>query len=226
MAKYIYEYKNWTDFTWENADIHSIFGEVRWMQGKIIGIYSSIPSQGKSTIRDYLVNKHGFRHLPFARLIKQMIFTLLIQHGYRDEDAIRYIEIDKEVPLNRLYGMPTARFLMQTLGTDWGRNQVHVDFWVAEWEAKASVWSRTGVSVITDDMRFPNEMEAVKRLGGKTWRVERPGAIPPVSAGHVSEGCLSAMEFDRVISNAGCVTELYRKVDKALKYTRTGVLEL
>lgn len=29
MAKYIYEYKNWTDFTWENADIHSIFGEVR-----------------------------------------------------------------------------------------------------------------------------------------------------------------------------------------------------
>ncbi len=37
MAKYIYEYKNWTDFTWENAVIHSIFGEVRWMQGKIIG---------------------------------------------------------------------------------------------------------------------------------------------------------------------------------------------
>jgi hypothetical protein len=36
MAKYIYEYKNWTDFTWENAVIHSIFGEVRWMQGKII----------------------------------------------------------------------------------------------------------------------------------------------------------------------------------------------
>ena len=30
MAKYIYEYKNWTDFTWENAVIHSIFGEVRW----------------------------------------------------------------------------------------------------------------------------------------------------------------------------------------------------
>ena len=29
MAKYIYEYKNWTDFTWENADIDSIFGEVR-----------------------------------------------------------------------------------------------------------------------------------------------------------------------------------------------------
>lgn len=28
-GKINYEYKNWTDFTWENAVIHSIFGEVR-----------------------------------------------------------------------------------------------------------------------------------------------------------------------------------------------------
>jgi hypothetical protein len=195
-------------------------------QGKIIAIYSSIPQQGKSTIKDYLVNKYGFRHLPFARLIKQMLFTLLVQHGYRDEDAIKYIEIEKNTPLSRLHGMPTARFLLQTLGTGWGRHQVHNDFWLAEWEAKASVWSRTGQGIIADDMRFPNEMEAVKRLCGKVWRVERPGSEIPKSASHESEGRLSAMQFDRAISNAGCVTELYKKVDKALKYTRTGVLEL
>ena len=37
MAKYIYEYKNWPNFSWEEADINAIFGEVRNMQGKIIG---------------------------------------------------------------------------------------------------------------------------------------------------------------------------------------------
>ena len=37
MAKYIYEYKNWTDFSWQDKDINVIFGEVRLMQGKIIG---------------------------------------------------------------------------------------------------------------------------------------------------------------------------------------------
>ena len=37
MAKYIYEYKNWTDFTWEDTAINTIFGEVRLLQGKIIG---------------------------------------------------------------------------------------------------------------------------------------------------------------------------------------------
>jgi Fic family protein len=37
MAKYIYEYKNWTDFSWQHKAINLIFGEVRLMQGKIIG---------------------------------------------------------------------------------------------------------------------------------------------------------------------------------------------
>jgi Fic family protein len=37
MVKYIYEHKNWTDFTWNEKAINAIFGEVRLMQGKIIG---------------------------------------------------------------------------------------------------------------------------------------------------------------------------------------------
>jgi Fic family protein len=37
MAKYIYEHKNWTDFTWLDKAINALFGEVRLMQGKIIG---------------------------------------------------------------------------------------------------------------------------------------------------------------------------------------------
>jgi hypothetical protein len=35
--KYIYQHKNWTDFTWHDRAINAIFGEVRLMQGKIIG---------------------------------------------------------------------------------------------------------------------------------------------------------------------------------------------
>lgn len=37
MAKYIYEYKNWTNFTWRETDINELFGEVRNLQGKITG---------------------------------------------------------------------------------------------------------------------------------------------------------------------------------------------
>lgn len=37
MAKYIYENENWTDFSWDDKAISLLFGEVRHLQGKIIG---------------------------------------------------------------------------------------------------------------------------------------------------------------------------------------------
>ncbi len=37
MAKYIYEYKNWTNFTWQETTVQVVFGEVRYLQGRIMG---------------------------------------------------------------------------------------------------------------------------------------------------------------------------------------------
>jgi len=37
VAKYIYEFKNWPQFTWNEMEINSLFGEVRNLQGKILG---------------------------------------------------------------------------------------------------------------------------------------------------------------------------------------------
>jgi Fic family protein len=47
MAKYIYEYKNWTDFTWQDLVINCIFGEVRLIQGKIIGQMNALGFSAK-----------------------------------------------------------------------------------------------------------------------------------------------------------------------------------
>ncbi len=47
MVKYIYEYKNWTDFSWQDNAINVILGEVRFMQGKIIGQMNSLGFSAK-----------------------------------------------------------------------------------------------------------------------------------------------------------------------------------
>lgn len=47
MAKYIYEHKNWTDFSWQDRAINAIFGEVRLMQGKIIGQMNTLGFSAK-----------------------------------------------------------------------------------------------------------------------------------------------------------------------------------
>ncbi|OFY68911.1 MAG: cell filamentation protein Fic [Bacteroidetes bacterium RIFCSPLOWO2_12_FULL_37_12] len=47
MAKYIYQHKNWSAFTWQDKVINSVFGEVRLMQGKIIGQMNALGFSAK-----------------------------------------------------------------------------------------------------------------------------------------------------------------------------------
>jgi len=48
MDKYIYQYENWTDFTWQNASVSAVLGEVRHLQGKIFGQIHSIGFSSKT----------------------------------------------------------------------------------------------------------------------------------------------------------------------------------
>jgi Fic family protein len=47
MAKYIYEYPNWPNLTWHDKAINAVFGEVRLMQGKIIGQMNALGFSAK-----------------------------------------------------------------------------------------------------------------------------------------------------------------------------------
>ena len=42
MAKYIYQYSNWPDFTWNEDAIQVLFGKVRHLQGKLLGTMNSL----------------------------------------------------------------------------------------------------------------------------------------------------------------------------------------
>ena len=47
MAKYIYEHSNWINFTWQDKNINVVFGEVRLIQGKIIGQMNALGFSAK-----------------------------------------------------------------------------------------------------------------------------------------------------------------------------------
>jgi Fic family protein len=42
VAKYIYQYRDWTSFTWQGTAVNGIFGEVRHLQGKILSQMNSL----------------------------------------------------------------------------------------------------------------------------------------------------------------------------------------
>lgn len=47
MSRYIYEYDNWTNFTWDDKAISTLFGEIRLRQGKIIGQMNALGFSNK-----------------------------------------------------------------------------------------------------------------------------------------------------------------------------------
>lgn len=47
MSKYIYQKENWTDFVWDNAFVSAVLGDVRLLQGKMLGQIHSLGFSSK-----------------------------------------------------------------------------------------------------------------------------------------------------------------------------------
>ena len=179
---------------------------------RLIAMYSPAPQSGKSTIAEYLYSK-GWHRVSFAYTLKQMLVPMLklfLPTGLTVQDLL--YGAHKETPLKGL--ATNTRRLMQALGTDWGRKLIQEDIWIKCWQQEVRTLMDLGHDVVTDDLRFPNEFEAVKDMGGKCWWVERPSSAA-ATYGHASEGSLNAMynKFDSFITNGGSIDLLKLKVD-------------
>lgn len=173
---------------------------------KLIALYSPVMQSGKSEVANTLQLSRGFKLVKLADPFKAFVRDLLVAGGAPPPAAERMIENGdlKEQPIPALGGVSVRR-MMQTLGSDWGRNTIHPDLWVSIAERKIKECFDCGVSVVIDDLRFPNEYEAVIRCGGTPIRVTRPGTKP--YTGHPSEGLLDSYPMMELV-NSGTLDEL------------------
>lgn len=158
---------------------------------------------GKSVVARHLVESHRYVRRPFAYHLKAMMSALGVPPDVLDGD-----DAAKSAPLDVLCGA-TARHAMQTLGTEWGRKHLGEDFWVKRWMSGVKDYA----FVVVDDVRFPNEVDAVRSLGGKVIRVCRESC--ELGDGHASEnpGVLGA---DFQVWNDGTPEDLCRTIDDLL----------
>jgi len=131
---------------------------------------------------------------------------------------------------------PTYRELLQYIGTDLLRNQLHEDVWVNALMSKYKPNVCSGVThcalagkpeiscnqcpeypnwIITD-VRFPNEAKAVKYRGGIVIKINRYNSNQQLFNQHESEIALDNYEFDYVIDNNGTIEELIGQVKNIL----------
>ena len=126
----------------------------------------------------------------------------------------------------------TVRKLLQIVGTEAMRNNVHENVWVnalfSQYSTKVSstvITRHSSISTsiegeypnwIITDVRFVNEAKAILDRGGVLLRINRPGNVNN-AGNHPSETSLDDYKhFNHVIENDGTIEELYVKVTEFL----------
>jgi len=207
----------------------------------IIGICGFIGS-GKDTAANYLVGWHGFRRDSFAGALKDAVATVFgwdreLLEGLTPEARQWREQVDPWWAKRLNMPALTPRWVLQYWGTEVCRQGFHDDIWIAALENRLR--HRTGHTVISD-VRFPNEVTAIRNAGGGIVWIQR-GSLPEwyhcaltenttswdqqwlladadelmpqkFPNVHKSEWAWVGTNFDALIDNNGSVEDLYTQL--------------
>ena len=138
----------------------------------IIGLVGFIGS-GKGTVADLLVSNHGFIKESFANSVKDAVSAVfgwdrILLEGDTTESRV-WREKPDQFWSKKLGKEFSPRLALQLMGTEAGRDVFHTDIWVHTVERRCS----PNKNYVIADVRFPNEIKAIKDMGGKVLRVKR-----------------------------------------------------
>ncbi len=212
----------------------------------IIGI-SGQAGSGKDTCADIFVQEFNFVKIAFADPVKRIcreVFDFSDNQLWgpsqtRSEPDTRYLRNNGEYL--------TPRHALQTIGTSGGRD-CYEDIWAEHaiktanklldanrTKSRALYNPKWGITydtlavcpyegAIISDVRFRNEIDALRNSNALVFRVVRPGAgLNGEAAKHVSESEMKELPdslFDEVIVNDGTIEDLRAKVAKLMKTYR------
>lgn len=207
----------------------------------IVGFVGFIGS-GKDTAADYLVNFHGFRRDSFANTLKDAVSAVfgwdrVMLEGRTAESRAWREKVDPW--WSQRLNMPhlTPRWILQNWGTEVCRQGFHDDIWIASLEHKLQ---SSHDHVVISDVRFPNEIAAIRRAGGSIFCITRGDlpnwydcALKENTTGeydqwlledanelmaqrfpnvHHSEWAWVGQDFNAVIDNNGSINQLYQQL--------------
>ena len=205
----------------------------------IIGIVGFAGS-GKGTVGDILVNDHDFTKLSFADAVKDATSAIFgwprhLLEGDTDESR-KFRETKDEFWSARLGRDFIPRLAMQLMGTEAGRNVFHQNLWVDVVERRIRQLQEDNLDhkFVIPDVRFPNEIEAIRKWGGFVVRIVRGNEPEWYEAAerankegitelmskhcvHYSEWAWIGQQFNYQISNNSTVSMLEADVNHMLR---------
>ena len=189
----------------------------------IIGLVGYIGS-GKGTVGDILVRDHQYTKFAFADALKDAVSTMFMwPRGLLegDSNASRTFRerVDPWWSMKLGYEV-TPRLILQKFGTEACRHGIADNIWIAALEKRMQGYE----DVVISDVRFPNEIDFVRSVGGVIVRVRRGEDPSPeeLSKMHISETAWNAFPPDYTVHNdkdieglKGCVGTLLTSLEKS-----------
>lgn len=196
----------------------------------IIGICGLIGS-GKGTVADILVEQHNYEKLSFADKLKDGVSSVFgwnreMLEGDTDESRKWREEADK-FWTEETGETITPRLILQLFGTDCMRNGFFDGIWVSL--VKQELLKNKQKNYVIPDVRFENEANMIRSLGGKICQVRRGpdplwfrlykdlGEIP--TDVHKSEWAWANVQMDYILSNDTTLDNLKNLVQDHLVST-------
>lgn len=185
---------------------------------QIIGV-TGRKFNGKDTLSEYLVKNYGYEQMMFAKPIKDLGKLIF---GFNDEQLYGSL---KET-IDERWGV-TPRDMFQFIGTEMFRKMmankipnIGEGFWIKCLleQVKSKVKENPNVKIVISDVRFPNEVDAIKNLDNNLLlRVNRPSVNNNNTDVHESEIFIEKLDVDHEILNDSDVKSLEAKLDAYLK---------
>lgn len=171
---------------------------------KIIGITGRAGS-GKDTVARHLTTyfKAHFRSVAFADPIRSGLKAVF---GWDDS----YFDYPKKEEVIEMLGK-SPRQIMQTFGTEWGRDRVNTDLWLKLAGIRMENLVGAGFNVLVTDVRFQNEADWIRQQGGVIWHLDRDGSS--TTSAHKSEAGVNFVIGDKRIDNNETLGWLIEKVE-------------
>ena len=142
---------------------------------KIIGI-TGFAGHGKSSIANIIMNEYPNQWVTISSgsALKDVVSVLfdwprIMLEGDTVESR-QFRETNDPYWANKLGKDWTPRKALQWLGTDIIRNQLSYNFWI-DITLKKIESLPENINVLIPDVRFRNEIDAIKKANGSIWRV-------------------------------------------------------
>lgn len=187
---------------------------------KVIG-FCGYAQSGKDTAAGFLT-AHGYERLAFADALRDSVYLLnpIVRVSSIDNADCEYERVQDLV--DRVgwdvakVSYPEIRQLLQRMGTEVGRALYGENFWVDRVLAQMDnlQHDHDAHDFVITDVRFPNEVDAVRSTGGKIVRIYREG-VGAVNT-HVSDTGVDDLEIDAVVLNQGDLDEFRQEVLKVV----------